>query len=205
VPTSDGEYYTRMNAEGTQIGKYAFKTGEQVEVIFDTEKARECPFKTFDGYTLSPEGTKILIRTGTAEEYRRSYAAVYYIYTIRRNLVESLSSGGAQQAPVFSPDGNMIAFVRNNNIFLVKTLFNNSESQVTEDGKPNEIINGIPDRVYEEEFGSGHALAFSPDSKMLAYIRFDESTVPSFSLQFFAGQSPNGHAYESYPGTYTYK
>ncbi|KAA6332621.1 hypothetical protein EZS27_018885, partial [termite gut metagenome] len=205
VPTSDGEYYTRMNAEGTQIGKYAFKTGEQVEVIFDTEKARECSFKTFDGYTLSPDGTKILIRTETTEIYRRSYSAVYYIYTISRNLVESLSTGGVQQTPVFSPDGNMIAFVRNNNIFLVKMLFNNSESQVTEDGKPNEILNGIPDWVYEEEFGISRALEFSPDSKMLAYIRFDESTVPSFSLQFFAGQSPNGHAYESYPGTYTYK
>ncbi|KAA6318560.1 Dipeptidyl aminopeptidase 4, partial [termite gut metagenome] len=195
VPTSDGNYYTRMNAEGTQIIKYSFKTGEQVEVIFDTQQAKECPFKTFDGYTLSPDDTKILIRTETAKIYRRSYSAVYYIYTIRRNLVESLSNEGAQQAPVFSPDGNMIAFVRNNNIFLVKMLFNNSESQVTEDGIPNEIRNGIPDWVYEEEFDISRALEFSPDSKMLAYIRFDESEVPSFSLQFFAGQS----------GTYTYK
>ncbi|KAA6349904.1 Dipeptidyl aminopeptidase 4 [termite gut metagenome] len=205
VSTNDGDYYTRMNAEGTQIVKYSFKTGEQVEIIFDTQKAKECPFKTFDGYMLSPDDTKILIRTKTTKIYRRSYSAVYYIYTIRRNLVESLSNGGAQQAPVFSPDGNMIAFVRSNNIFLVKTLFNNSESQVTEDGKPNEILNGIPDWVYEEEFDISRALEFSPDSKMLAYIRFDESKVPSFSLQLFAGQSPDGNAYESNSGTYTYK
>ncbi|KAA6333150.1 Dipeptidyl aminopeptidase 4 [termite gut metagenome] len=195
VPTGDGNYYTRMNAEGTQIVKYSFKTGEQVEVIFDTQQAKGCPFNTFDGYTFSPDNTKILIRTETAKIYRHSYAAVYYMYTIRRNLVESLSNGGAQQAPVFSPDGNMVAFVRNNNIFLVKMLFNNSESQVTEDGKPNEILNGVPDWVYEEEFDISRALEFSPDSKMLAYIRFDESEVPSFSLQLFAGQS----------GTYTYK
>jgi dipeptidyl-peptidase-4 len=194
-----------MNGAGTQILQYSFKTGKQTGILFDVETARECSFTKFDGYAFSPDGSKILIRTETHRIYRHSYSAVHYVYTIERNLVEKLSEGGPQQAPVFSPNGEMIAFVRNNNIFLVKWLYNHSESQVTEDGKSNDVINGIPDWVYEEEFGFSRALEFSPDNKMLAYVRFDESEVPSCSIQLFRGQSPALGEFESYPGWNTYK
>lgn len=205
IPMADGEHYTQMNAEGTQIIKYSFRTGQQVEVVFDVAKARECTFKRFDGYTFSPDGSKILIRTETQPIYRHSYKAVHYLYTIKRNIVEKLSEGGPQQSPVFSPDGNMVAFVRDNNIFLVKMLYGNSESQVTEDGKFNHVLNGIPDWVYEEEFSFATALEFSPDNTMLAFIRFDESEVASFTFPIFAGQAPHYNALETYPGAYTYK
>ena len=205
IPMADGEHYTQMNAEGTQIIKYSFRTGQQVEVVFDVTKARECTFKRFDGYTFSPDGSKILIRTETQPIYRHSYKAVHYLYTIKRNIVEKLSEGGPQQSPVFSPDGNMVAFVRDNNIFLVKMLYGNSESQVTEDGKFNHVLNGIPDWVYEEEFSFATALEFSPDNTMLAFIRFDESEVASFTFPIFAGQAPHYSALETYPGAYTYK
>lgn len=205
IPMADGEHYTQMNAEGTQIIKYSFRTGQQVEVVFDVAKARECNFKRFDGYTFSPDGSKILIRTETQPIYRHSYKAVHYLYTIKRNIVEKLSEGGPQQSPVFSPDGNMVAFVRDNNIFLVKMLYGNSESQVTEDGKFNHVLNGIPDWVYEEEFSFATALEFSPDNTMLAFIRFDESEVASFTFPIFAGQAPHYSALETYPGAYTYK
>ena len=135
----DGEHYSQMNAEGTQIIKYSFKTGKQVEVLFDAATARECPFKTFDSYSFSPDGSKLLIATEQTPIYRRSYTAIHYIYSLKRNvngeinnIVEKLSDGGPQQAPVFSPDGTMVAFVRDNNIYLVKFLYGNSESQVTE-------------------------------------------------------------------------
>ena len=205
IPMADGEHYTQMNAEGTQIIKYSFRTGQQVEVVFDVAKARECTFKRFDGYTFSPDGSKFLIRTETQPIYRHSYKAVHYLYTIKRNIVEKLSEGGPQQSPVFSPDGNMVAFVRDNNIFLVKMLYGNSESQVTEDGKFNHVLNGIPDWVYEEEFSFATALEFSPDNTMLAFIRFDESEVASFTFPIFAGQAPHYSALETYPGAYTYK
>lgn len=205
IPMADGEHYTQMNAEGTQIIKYSFRTGQQVEVVFDVAKARECNFKRFDGYTFSPDGSKILIRTETQPIYRHSYKAVHYLYTIKRNIVEKLSEGGPQQSPVFSPDGNLVAFVRDNNIFLVKMLYGNSESQVTEDGKFNHVLNGIPDWVYEEEFSFATALEFSPDNTMLAFIRFDESEVASFTFPIFAGQAPHYNALETYPGAYTYK
>ena len=157
IPMPDGEHYTQMNADGTQIIKYSFKTGEKVEVIFDVNTTRECDFKNFDSYQFSPDGQKLLIATKTTPIYRHSYTAVHYIYPLKRNdkgvttnnIIERLSDGGPQQVPVFSPDGTMIAFVRNNNIFLVKLLYGNSESQITEDGKQNSVINGIPDWVYE--------------------------------------------------------
>ena len=213
APMPDGEHYTQMNDEGTQITKYSFKTGEPVEVIFDVAKARECDFKHFDSYQFSPDGSKLLIATKTTPIYRRSYTAVHYLYPLKRNdkgvttnnIIERLSDGGPQQAPVFSPDGTMVAFVRDNNIFLVKTLYGNSESQVTEDGKQNAVLNGIPDWVYEEEFGFNRALEFSADNSMLAFIRFDETEVPSYQFPLFAGESPHINGLEDYPGEYTYK
>ena len=97
----------------------------------------------------------------------------------------------------------MVAFVRDNNIYLVKLLYGNSESQVTKDGERNKVLNGIPDWVYEEEFAMNRALEFSADSKMLAYIRWDESEVPSYSFPLFAGDAPRMEEYAKYPGAYT--
>lgn len=213
IPMPDGEHYTQMNADGTQIIKYSFRTGEPVEVMFDVTKARDCDFKRFDSYQFSPDGEMLLVATKTTPTYRHSYTAVHYLYPLKRNdkgvttnnIIERLSDGGPQQVPVFSPDGTMIAFVRDNNIFLVKMLYGNSESQVTEDGKQNAILNGIPDWVYEEEFGFNRALEFSADNTMLAFVRFDETEVPSYSFPMFAGQAPQIDALKDYPGDYTYK
>lgn len=205
IPVPHEDFYTQMNDEGTQIIKYSFATGEMVEVLFDVSTARDCPFKNFDSYSFSPDGTKLLIATETNPIYRRSYTAIHYIYNLKNNTVEPLSDGGPQQVPLFSPDSHLIAFVRDNNIFLVKLLYNNSESQVTQDGEYNKIINGIPDWVYEEEFAINSALSFSEDSKLLAFIRFDESAVPSFSFPLYAGLAPHLKQFELYPGFYTYK
>ena len=208
----DGEHYTQMNAAGTQVIKYSFRTGQQVEVLFDATQARECPFRQFDSYRFSPDGGTLLIATETTPIYRHSYTAVHYLYSLKRNAegridnkVERLSDGGPQQVPVFSPDGTMVAFVRDNNIFLVKRLYGNSESQVTTDGQRNTVLNGIPDWVYEEEFAMDRALEFSADSKMLAYVRWDESAVPSYSFPLYAGEKPRREDYAKYPGAYTYK
>lgn len=205
VPMADGEHYTMLSNDRKRIVKYSFKTGKEVETIFDVTKARDCSFKTFDGYQLSPDETKILIQTETETIYRRSFTANYFVYTIKRNVVEKLSEGGPQQVPQFSPDGNMVAFVRNNNLFLVKFLYGNSESQITTDGAFGKVINGIPDWVYEEEFGYNQAFEFSPDNLMIAYVRFDETAVPMYSFPLFAGEQPKNKSLELYPGEYAYK
>lgn len=204
-PMLDGEHYTQISSDHKRIVKYSFKTGKEVEAIFDVTKARDCNFKTFDDYILSPDEKLILIQTETKPIYRHSFTAVYYIYNVKNNTLEPLSNNGPQQVPLFSPDGNQIAFVRNNNIFLVKLLFGNSESQVTKDGEYNKVLNGIPDWVYEEEFSFNRAFDFSADSKMIAYIRFDESQVPMFSFPWYKGMAPAKEDYAIYPGKYEYK
>ena len=204
-PMLDGEHYTQISRDRKKIVKYSFKTGKEVETVFDVSTARDCTIKSFDDYIMSPDESRILIQTETKPIYRRSFTAVYYIFNVRNNTMEALSEGGPQQVPLFSPDGNQIAFVRNNNIYLVKLLFGNSESQITEDGKYNEVLNGIPDWVYEEEFGFNRAFDFSADSKMLAYIRFDESKVPMYSFPMYQGMNPSLDQYAVYPGSYDYK
>lgn len=202
---ADGLHYAMLSPDGKQIKQYSFATGKQEAVLFDIHQIIDCPFEEVDGYLLSPDDRKILIRTGTRKIYRHSHTAVYYIYYIGNKKVERLSDGGPQECPVFSPDGHMVAFVRENNIFLVKLLFNNSESQVTKDGASGKILNGKPDWVYEEEFGDTRALEFSPDNTMLCWTRWDETEVGTFSLQLFAGENPRKEEFVLYPGFYSYK
>ena len=204
-PMLDGEHYTQISSDHKRIVKYSFKTGEEVGTLFDVTTARDCDLKSFDDYILSPDEKVILIQTETKPIYRHSFTAVYYIYNVKNNKMEPLSNNGPQQVPLFSPDGNQIAFVRNNNIYLVKLLFANSESQVTKDGEYNHVLNGIPDWVYEEEFSFNRAFDFSADSKMIAYVRFDESAVPMFSFPWYKGLAPEKTSYATYPGAYEYK
>ena len=204
-PSADGETYTQISADGKQIVSYSFRTGKQESVVFDVATARGGQVSKVDNYIMSPDGRRILIQTQTKPIYRRSFTAVYYIYDIRNNKLEPLSDGGPQQTPVFSPDGNQIAFVRDNNIFLVKLLYDNAESQVTKDGKRNEVLNGIPDWVYEEEFSTNSSMVFSADSKQIIWIRYDETDVKQYSLQLFKGLYPEKKEYLEYPGFYTYK
>ena len=204
-PIKGTDQYAQLSRDGKQIVQYSFKTGKQTAVLFDVNNTQGERVDQFDGYIMSPDGRYILIATQRQAVYRRSFKAVYYIYTVQSKKLERLSDGGPQQAPVWSPDGNSVAFVRDNNIFLVKLLYGNSESQVTKDGKFNEVINGIPDWVNEEEFGLSRALIFNADGTMLCWIKYDESKVKQYSLQFFKGSKPERMENATYPSTYSYK
>lgn len=205
-PMNDGESYTQLSPDHKRIVRHSFKTGKEIATVFDVETARGSKkLPRIDGYIMSPDEHRILIQTETKGIYRRSYTAVYYIYDVRNNTLEPLSEGGPQQVPLFSPDGNVIAFARGNNLFLVKLLFGNAEVQVTKDGKFNEVINGLPDWVNEEEFTTNRSFDFSADSKVLAWVRYDESQVPIYSMQEFKGLYPARSEFDAYPGTYDYK
>ena len=205
TPLPDGESYAQISKDGQQIVQCSFRTGRQTGVLFDVDKTQGERIGNFDGYMLSPDGKRMLIQTQTERIYRRSFRAVYYLYNIASRKLEKLSDGAPQQSPVWSPDGMQVAFVRDNNIYLVKLLYGNSESQVTTDGKFNEVINGIPDWVYEEEFGYHSALTFNADGTMICWVRFDESQVKTYSLQLFKGLKPAHESFALYPGAFSYK
>ena len=193
----DGEHYTAMNDARNMIIKYSYRTGNPVDTLFNTEKARECTFDKFDGYTISSTGHHILVWRDTEPIYRRSFKANVYDYDVRRNYVKPISdSKGKQMIPTFSPDGRMVAYVSDNNIWIRKFDYD-TEVQVTKDGEMNKILNGITDWVYEEEFAVTNLMAWSPNSEQLAFVRFDESEVPEYSMQMF-GEG-------LYPGYYNYK
>lgn len=204
-PIEGTDTYARISDDGKRIVTYSFKTGREQSVLFDVNNTMGEKISSFDGYTMSPDGTRLLIQTKTNYIYRRSYTAVHYIYTIASRKLERLSDGGPQQVPTWSSDGQQVAFVREGNIFLVKLLYDNAEIQVTKDGKFNEVINGIPDWVNEEEFGFNRALTFNADGTMLCWIRYDESKVKTYSLQMYKGMRPEHSDYTDYPGFYSYK
>ena len=204
-PMADGESYSCVSDDGRRIERCSFKTGETLEVLFDAATARGASVRHVEGYIVAPDERNILIETNRTRIYRRSATSTYYIYNVKNKTLAPLSNGGPQECPKFSPDGNQIAFVRDNNIFLVKLLFNNAESQITKDGERNKVINGKPDWVYEEEFSFNCAFDFSADSEMLAWIRFDESAVKTFSFPCYRGSHPSMDDYALYPGVFEYK
>lgn len=203
---NDGERYTQLSPDHKKIIISSFKTGKEVSTLFDVNDIkRGAKLNYIDGYTLSPDESRILIQTQTKAIYRRSFTAVYYIYDIANKTLEPLSEGGPQQVAKFSPDGNVVGFVRDGNLFVVKLLYGNAETQVTKDGKFNEVINGIPDWVNEEEFSTNCSFDFSADSKMLAWVRYDESQVPIYRMQMWKGAAPAMAENNEYPGEYAYK
>lgn len=204
-PIEGTDTYARISDDGKRVESYSFKTGKKIATLFDVDNTMGQKIKDFDGYILSPDGTRMLIQTETERIYRRSFRATYYIYTIASHKLARLSDGDKQQVPVWSSDGLQVAFVRDNNIFVVKLLYDNAEIQVTKDGKRNEVINGLPDWVNEEEFGFNRALTFNADGTMICWLRYDEKRVKTYSLQMYKGMDPEKTENALYPGYYEYK
>lgn len=201
----DGESYMQISEDGKQLLSYSFKNGEQNGVVIDLNTTRGDKVGRIEGYILSPDGKRILVQTATSSIYRHSFTAEYYIYDVGNKTLTALSTGGAQMQPQFSPDGTMISFVRGGDLFLVKLLFDNSESQVTQDGEVGRVLNGVPDWVNEEEFSTACSYVFTADSKMLVWVRYDEAAVRTFSFPLYKGMSPERGEFAEYPGQYSYK
>lgn len=204
-PIEGTDTYARISDDGKRVDCYSFKTGKLLRNLFDVSNTMGKKIDSFDGYILSPDGTRMLIQTKTKSIYRRSFTAVYYLYNIASRKLEPLSDGGPQQVPVWSKDGLQVAFVREGNIYLVKLLYDNAEVQVTKDGKFNEVINGLPDWVNEEEFGFNRALTFNADGTMICWLRYDEKDVKTYSLQMYKGMKPEKQENAVYLGFYSYK
>ena len=176
---NDGKHYTVSS--GGMILKYSYSTGEFVEVLFSMDQLDRPGVNNISGYEFTQDDKKILLTTGSERIYRHSYRANYYVYDLEAESSTFISEKGKQQLGTFSPDGSKVAFVRQNNLYFFD-LEAKTEQQVTSDGEHNKIINGAPDWVYEEEFAFSEGFEWSPDSKMIAYYRTDETRVKQYSM-----------------------
>ena len=200
----DGENYIASEGRGNKLVVHSYETGETVKTILDISTLKNDKLKSFSDYSFNSDESRILLLTDKEAIYRRSFTANYFVYNIIKQTLTPVSEKGKQQLATFSPDGTKVAFVRQNNLFYTD-LTSGSETQITSDGKFNYIINGAPDWVYEEEFEYNKAFEWSPDGQYLAWVRFDESLVPQFSMTMFQGQEPALDQNKIYPGVTTFK
>ena len=201
----DGVHYYQLKKDSLNV--YEYSTGRLVKTIV-TSKKLILPGDTvpidMSNFKFSADESKLLFATDEEPVYRYSFKSTYYIYDIPAEKLSRLSKNGKQRLATFSPDGSKVAFVRDNNLFI-KDISSGIphpafgiEKQVTTDGKLNEIINGETDWVYEEEFDNPKAFSWSPDSKKIAFYRFDETNVKEYQLTYFGDLYPEQYKYK-YP------
>lgn len=183
----DGVHYTRLS--GAVIEQYDLRTGEKSGVIFDaaTVPTAAPSWKgVFDGYSFSGDESKILLKVNSEPIYRWSTKADFFVFDSKTKKITALHEGSKQRYATFSPDGSKVAFVVENDLYF-KDLTSGQTTQVTHDGKTNQIINGASDWVYEEEFELIRAFEWSTDGSKIAFLRFDESAVPEMTMEMYRG------------------
>lgn len=197
---NDGLNYTVLErgSSGVNLAQYNYKTGKKVATLIDAKDL------SFDGkpiqinsYEFSSNEQKVLIGTEVEAIYRRSSKAFFYVYDLTTKKVEQLAKGAKQMYADFSPSGDKVAYVRDNNLFY-KDFSNGNEIQITSDGVYNKIINGASDWVYEEELELSQAFQWSGDGNKLAFYRFDESAVKQWNMKMYDGLYPTDYRFK-YP------
>ncbi|WP_299156463.1 S9 family peptidase [uncultured Christiangramia sp.] len=182
---NNGEEYVVMNRDresGTvSIDIYSYKTGKKTRTLLNSKDLTE--IKSFQSFKFSDDENKILLSTEIEPIYRRSSREVVHIYDVASKKLTKVSDDKIQEAS-FSPDNSKLAYVFENNIYILD-LKSMERTQVTMDGEINSVINGITDWVYEEEFSFVKAFAWNPTGEKIAFLRFDESAVPEFSMDLF--------------------
>ena len=202
ISSADGKYFAIANPEKTMIFKYEYATGKVVDTLFNTATARDCKFSSFDGFEMSRDFRYILLHTDKEKIYRLSYKAKYYTVEVKRNLVKPLTKDTCkQQIATLSPNGRMVAFVMDGNIYL-KKLDYDSQSEVTRGAKQDTLMYGITSWAYEEEFRFVNSMTWSSDSETLAFLRTNEGDVDNTSMQIY-NQGEN--ISNPYPEEYNYK
>ena len=179
----NGDFYSLLNSyEGSStVDKYSYETLEKVATIVDSKDLNGIQY--IESYSFNNDETKLILGTNFKPIFRHSFLGTFFVYDIATKTLSLI--GEDIQEPTFSPDSKKIAYAKQNNLYIKD--FSNDETvfQITNSGKKNEIINGITDWVYEEEFGFVKAFEWSTDSKNLAYLRFDESKVKTFSMDVY--------------------
>ncbi|MCM1428848.1 MAG: DPP IV N-terminal domain-containing protein [Clostridium sp.] len=204
-PLPDGESFAAISDDESKIEIYSYKTGKVTGVLFDLKDVKgDVKIPNFDGYKVSEDGRKVLLWNDTEQIYRYSFTAEYYVYDVMRKTLARVSNGGPQRGATLSHDGRMVAYTRGNNIFI-SNLDYKTDNAITSDGEVNKIIYGTPDWGYEEEFGVLNTMRWSADDNTLAFLRFDESKVPSYSFDNVKSYCNFQPTSDEYPQSYTYK
>ncbi len=186
-PTPSGTAYTAVSSDGRSITMTDFATGKQTTTLFDVAEIENCPISTISDYELSPLESHLLIATSDSAIYRHSTAYFYYIYDIKYKTLTPLREGERQQCATFSPNGALVAYVHRGNLYVYRLKYNSTLS-VTTDGSST-TLNGIADWLSEEEFAVEKAFAWSPDSKELAYLRYEQENVGVYELPHYGDWS----------------
>lgn len=196
---ADGEHYSVLDfdrtSRSTSVNKYSYKTLQKTATLVDSKNIEDIAY--FSDYTFSSDESQLLLATDVTPIFRHSSVGKYYIYNIKSKTT-SLISDQKIQEPTFSPDGTKVAYVFENNIYY-KNLATGKVTQVTTDGKKNEIINGVTDWVYEEEFAFVRAFEWNKSGTKIAYIRFDETKVPEFSMDVYGSELYQTQTVFKYP------
>lgn len=192
----NGKYYCAQD-DNENIIRYAFATGKATDTLV---KAADLKFegvliKNFE-YAWSPDEQKLLLQTNRKHIYRHSFAATVFVYDVTTKKVTRISNESLMLAE-FSPNGQALAYVRNNDLFFYD-LGAEKETRVTTDGKINNIINGSTDWVYEEEFALAKGFYWNRSGDQLAYYRFDESGVKEFEMAMYGKLYPEQYKFK-YP------
>ena len=197
--TADGEHYCILEeVEGVQmIRKYAYAREGAVSTLLENslrdDAGKAIPL---EGFVVSGNEAAILIQAQSERIYRHSMKSAYYLCDVKTKKITRIGNTKFLLADL-SPDGRFVSYVRDNNLYLYE-IATGKEKAVTADGAKNKIINGAPDWVYEEEFALVKAYEWSPDSKCIAYYRFDESAVKEFSFPVYGSLYPENFIYK-YP------
>ncbi|MGQ2982798.1 S9 family peptidase [Flavobacterium sp.] len=190
--------YTVLNVNYSsgagQIDLYDFATLTKVSTIVASKDHKEL-VGGIDSYTFSADEKKLLLATNSEPIFRHSFTADFYIYDIASKSLTKLSDKKMQE-PTFSADNSKVAYASENNLY-VYDIAAKTAKQITTDGKKNSIINGVTDWVYEEEFSFVKAYDWNASGDKIAYIRFDETDVPEFSMDVYGTNL--------YPSQYEFK
>ena len=182
---NNGQQYSVLNfdrsSRSTSIDLYDYKTLSKVKTIASSQTMTAIPY--FTNYTFSEDEHQVILETDIEPIFRYSALGHYYVYNISSKSLDKISDHKIQE-PTFSPDGTKVAYGRNNNLFI-KDLISGTTKQITFDGEKNKIINGITDWVYEEEFAFVRVFEWNASSNKIAFIRFDETEVPEFSMDVY--------------------
>ena len=185
---NDSRYYCNLDNDAN-ILRYEFANGNLVDTILKhTDLLFNGGILVFDNFEFSADENKILFTSNTESLYRHSTQANIFVYDVKKKKLTQPFTFKVMNA-TFSPDGNKLAYVKDNNLFYYD-LFLNKEETITTDGKFNNIINGATDWVYEEEFAIWKGFAWSPNSDKIAFYRFDESKVKEFEMAMYGKLYP---------------